>query len=119
MLNFNFYFYYTIGRKVLMALSGFFLMVFLLQHLAINVLSVISADLFNLVSHFMGTNPFVQFILQPILIGGFFFHLVMGIILDYKNRKSTVVNYSFNKNDNSTWVSRKEKSEYIFLRSSD
>ena len=102
----NFYLFYTIGRKVLMALSGFFLMFFLLQHLSINILSVIDADIFNLVSHFMGTNPFVQFILQPILITGFIFHLVMGIILDYKNRKSTAINYSYNKNDNSSWVSR-------------
>ena len=42
----------TIGRKILMAISGVFLMVFLLQHLAINFLSVISVDLFNEISHF-------------------------------------------------------------------
>ena len=46
----------SIGRKLLMALSGFFLMVFLLQHLVINMFSVLSAELFNEVSHFMGTN---------------------------------------------------------------
>ena len=60
----------SIGRKVLMALSGFFLLFFLLQHLLINMLSVISADLFNEASHFMGTNPLVQFLLQPVLIFG-------------------------------------------------
>jgi succinate dehydrogenase / fumarate reductase cytochrome b subunit len=38
-----------------MALSGFFLLVFLLQHCTINMLSVISADAFNSASHFMGT----------------------------------------------------------------
>ena len=102
----NFYLYYTIGRKVLMALSGFFLMVFLLQHLAINLLSVFSPNLFNNVSHFMGTNPFVQFILQPVLIGGFLFHLVMGFILDFKNRESNSTKYAYSKNNNSTWVSR-------------
>tara|TARA_Y100001934_G_C12282571_1_gene740692 strand:+ start:764 stop:1447 length:684 start_codon:yes stop_codon:yes gene_type:complete len=102
----KYYFYYTIGRKVLMALSGFFLMIFLLQHLTINLLSVISSDLFNQASHFMGTNPLVQFILQPILIGGLVFHLIMGMVLDYQNRKSTETNYYYNKNDNSTWVSR-------------
>ena len=89
-----------------MALSGFFLMIFLLQHLTINLLSVISSDLFNQASHFMGTNPLVQFILQPILIGGLVFHLIMGMVLDYQNRKSTETNYYYNKNDNSTWVSR-------------
>ena len=103
---FNFYLYYTIGRKVLMALSGFFLMVFLLQHLAINLLSVFNPALFNNVSHFMGTNPFIQFILQPILIGGFLFHLIMGFVLDLKNRKSNPIKYAYSKNNNSTWVSR-------------
>ena len=102
----RFYVYYTVGRKILMALSGFFLMVFLLQHLAINLLSVISADLFNQVSHFMGTNPFVQFVLQPILISGFFFHLIMGIFLDYQNKNSNNTNYAYIQNNNSTWVSR-------------
>ncbi|MFT4876660.1 MAG: succinate dehydrogenase / fumarate reductase cytochrome b subunit, partial [Bacteroidia bacterium] len=58
----------SIGRKVIMALTGFFLMFFLLQHLSINMMSVFSADLFNEVSHFMGTNPLVQYVLQPVLI---------------------------------------------------
>ena len=76
----------SIFKKVLMALSGVFLMIFLLQHLIINFLSVISVDLFNQASHFMGTNPLVQFFLQPILLFGVLFHLIMGIYLDVKNR---------------------------------
>ena len=58
----------SVGKKVLMALSGFFLMFFLLQHLLINMLSVISVDAFNEVSEFMGTNPLIQFALQPVLL---------------------------------------------------
>lgn len=60
----------SIGRKVAMALSGLFLVVFLLQHFTINMTSVISAEVFNQLSHFMGTNPVVQFLLQPFLIFG-------------------------------------------------
>ena len=45
----------SIGRKFAMALSALFLMFFLLQHFAINILSVFSADAFNEASHFMGT----------------------------------------------------------------
>ena len=90
-----------------MAVSGFFLMFFLLQHLLINLLSVISADLFNQASHFMGTNFLVQFILQPVLLFGVIFHLIMGAYLDYKNRCSRGVNYSYNNpSGNSTWMSR-------------
>lgn len=97
----------SIGRKILMALSGFFLMVFLLQHLAINFLSVISPELFNETSHFMGTNPLIQFFLQPLLIFGFIFHLVMGIWLEIYNRNARPIKYAHNKpSANSTWMSR-------------
>ena len=97
----------SIGRKIAMALSAFFLMVFILQHFAINILSVFNPELFNEISHFMGNNPLVQFVLQPILIFGVVFHFAMGFILEYKNRVSRSVTYVVNKgNANSTWMSR-------------
>jgi len=97
----------SIGRKVAMALSAFFLMFFLLQHLAINITSVFSADLFNELSHFMGTNPLVQFALQPVLIFAVVFHFVMGFILEIKNKKANGVSYAKNNGGaNSSWVSR-------------
>ena len=84
-----------------------FLMFFLLQHLVINSLSVISPDAFNEASHFMGTNPLVQFLLQPILIFGVVFHFIMGFFLDLRNRKSRTISYAYNKpSANSSWVSR-------------
>ena len=97
----------SIGRKVAMALSAFFLMFFLLQHLAINILSVFSPDTFNEVSHFMGTNPFIQFGLQPVLIFGVVFHFVMGFVLELKNWRARDISYAKNKGSaNSTWMSR-------------
>ena len=97
----------SIGRKLAMALSAMFLMFFLLQHFAINITSVFSPDLFNELSHFMGTNPLVQFALQPILIFGVIFHFVMGFILELKNKKATSIKYAKdNGSANSSWVSR-------------
>ena len=97
----------SIGRKIAMALSAFFLMFFILQHFAINILSVFNPDAFNEVSHFMGTNPLVQFVLQPILIFGVVFHFVMGFVLEFKNRASRSVSYAVNNGSaNSTWMSR-------------
>jgi succinate dehydrogenase / fumarate reductase cytochrome b subunit len=97
----------SIGRKIAMALSAFFLMFFLLQHFAINILSVFSADAFNEVSHFMGTNPLIQYVMQPILIFGVVFHFVMGFILELKNKKANGVSYARNNGGaNSTWMSR-------------
>jgi succinate dehydrogenase / fumarate reductase cytochrome b subunit len=97
----------SIGRKIAMALSAFFLMVFILQHFAINILSVFNPDLFNEASHFMGNNPLVQFVLQPVLIFGVVFHFVMGFVLEFKNKASRNVSYAVNNgNANSTWMSR-------------
>ena len=97
----------TIARKVAMALSALFLIIFLLQHFIINVSSVFSEDVFNSWSHFMGTNPIVQIALQPVLLFGIIFHFVMGFILEAKNRGSRTVKYAMNKGQaNSSWVSR-------------
>ncbi|MCI2230006.1 succinate dehydrogenase cytochrome b subunit [Polaribacter sp. MSW13] len=97
----------SIGRKVAMALSAFFLMFFLLQHLAINLLSVFSPEKFNEVSHFMGTNSLVQFALQPVLIFGVVFHFVMGFVLELKNSRARNISYAKNNGAaNSTWMSR-------------
>lgn len=98
----------SIARKVAMALSALFLIVFLVIHLAVNLTSVFSADLFNELSHFMGTNPIVQGVMQPILMLGVIFHFVMGFVLEIQNRKARGANaYArYNGAANSTWMSR-------------
>ncbi|MFT4602709.1 MAG: succinate dehydrogenase / fumarate reductase cytochrome b subunit [Arenicella sp.] len=90
-----------------MALSGFFLLFFLLQHLTINLLSLCSEDTFNSVSHFMGYNAIVQYILQPVLIFGVLFHLIMGMYLEYQNTKARNKKYAkHNSGASSSWMSR-------------
>jgi succinate dehydrogenase / fumarate reductase cytochrome b subunit len=97
----------SLARKYAMALSGLFLVVFLLQHFTINLTSVFSEDVFNEISHFMGNNPLVQFVLQPILIFGVIFHFLMGFVLELKNRSARAQNYAQNKGSaNSSWMSR-------------
>lgn len=97
----------SIGRKFAMALSAFFLMIFLLQHFIINFTSVFGGDTFNEVSHFMGTYFVVQYIFQPILIIGVIFHFVMGFILEIRNRNARKIAYAKNNGSaNSTWMSR-------------
>tara|TARA_B110000285_G_C15096480_1_gene602291 strand:- start:919 stop:1602 length:684 start_codon:yes stop_codon:yes gene_type:complete len=97
----------SIARKVAMALSAFFLMIFLLQHVAINITSVFSGETFNEISHFMGTNPLIQYVLQPVLIIGVVFHFVMGFALELRNRGARDTKYVKNNGAaNSTWMSR-------------
>jgi len=89
----------TIGRKFLMALSAMFLLVFLLIHLSVNLLSIFSEDAFNTASHFMGYNPLIQFVMQPVLVAGVIFHFVMGFVLEIKYAVA-------NNSGNSSWSSR-------------
>ncbi len=99
--------YSSIVKKTLMAISGIFLMLFLIQHLTINLTSLFpdEGNVFNKISHFMGYNPIVQFILQPILIFGVCFHFIMGFILELANYKARNVKYIKHKTS-STWASK-------------
>lgn len=97
----------SIARKVAMALSALFLIVFLIIHLTVNITSLFSKDVFNELSHFMGTNFLVQFLMQPILIFGVVFHFVMGFVLELKNKGSRSVKYvKYNGAANASWMSR-------------
>ena len=97
----------SIGRKYAMALSAFFLIIFLVIHLAVNITSIFSESVFNEMSHFMGTNPLIQFAMQPVLIFGVIFHFIMGFVLELKNKGSRNVKYAKNNGGaNSTWMSR-------------
>ncbi len=96
----------SVGRKVVMSLSGLFLITFLLVHLGVNLTLFISKDTFNGASHFMATNPVIQ-VMQYVLAAGFIFHIIMGIWLELKNRASRPIKYAKNNAAaNSGWASR-------------
>ncbi len=97
----------SIARKVVMALSGLFLVLFLAQHFTINVTSVIAPDTFNSWSNFMGYNGLVQFVLQPVLIAGVIIHFVMGFVLEIQNNKARAIKYKkYSGGANASWMSR-------------
>lgn len=99
----------SIARKFAMALSAFFLMFFLLQHFVINVTSIFpnNGATFNKLSHFMGTNVLIQYVIQPVLIFGVVFHFVMGFVLEFKNWSAREIKYVKNNGAaNSSWMSR-------------
>jgi succinate dehydrogenase / fumarate reductase cytochrome b subunit len=71
------------------------------------MVSVFSADSFNTMSHFMGYNPLIQFVMQPVLIAGVIFHFVMGFVLELKNRNARPIGYvKYNGAANASWASR-------------
>ncbi len=98
----------SVARKMTMALSALFLIIFLVIHLAVNFMSVLSPSTFNMLSHFMGTNPLIQFAMQPVLLAGVTFHFVMGFVLELQNKRArgSEPYYSYNGAANSSWMSR-------------
>ena len=98
----------TLGKKLLMALTGLFLITFLIGHLAGN-LTLFKADgkdAFNLYAKFMTTNPFIK-ILSYVTYACIILHVIYSIVLSAYNRKARPVGYKVNKaNQNSVWTSR-------------
>lgn len=100
-------FHSSIGKKFAMALSAMFLVVFLVLHLVLNSLSVFCPAAYDSASLFMGYNPIIQFIMQPILAFAVVYHFVMGIVLETQNRRARPIKYAYNRpQDNTTWMSR-------------
>lgn len=98
----------SIGKKVIMSLSGLFLISFLCVHLALNLLLIFdnSGALFNQGAHFMATNPIIK-IVEPILALGFIIHIIWATVLTLQNQKARPVKYaSNNQGKNATWASR-------------
>lgn len=96
----------SIGKKLIMSLSGLFLMVFLLLHLSINLAAVASESAYNTACHFMDTNIFIQ-VMVPILALGFAIHIIYALYLTLSNRRARPVKYAVSANTKaSSWASR-------------
>ncbi|WP_430813906.1 succinate dehydrogenase cytochrome b subunit [Carboxylicivirga sp. RSCT41] len=79
----------SIGRKLLMSLSGLFLVVFLIVHLSINLLLLVpdGGVMFNVAANFMAL-PLIKYGLQPVLFAGFFVHIIYAAVLTAQNNKA-------------------------------
>ena len=84
----------SIGRKLLMSVSGLFLILFLFVHLTLNsfllldgVMGFQKGQFFNAGAHFMATNPFIK-IMEPMLALGFIVHILYSLILTFQNMKA-------------------------------
>ena len=76
----------SIGKKLIMSVTGLFMILFVTLHMVLNFTSVFSADTFQAVCDFMAL-PIVT-IMVPILAAGFIFHILYAIILEIGNLKA-------------------------------
>lgn len=98
----------TLGRKLVMALTGLFLVTFLIVHLSGNfqLLMNDNGEAFNAYAKFMTTNPLIK-TASYILYAGILIHVIWSIILTAQNRKARPVRYAVEKAvANSAWNSR-------------
>lgn len=97
----------SLAKKYWMALTGLFLCLFLVGHLAGNLQLIFSDALhFNQYALFMTTNPVVK-LLSYLTYISILFHAVDGILLTVQNRKARPIRYAMeNPSANSTWASR-------------
>ena len=98
----------SLGRKLIMALTGLFLISFLVVHCSINAMIFYNdgGATFSHWGHFMGTNPIIR-TLEIGLVVGFLLHIIQGLALWKANRAARPVRYSVTEAPaRSTWYSR-------------
>ena len=77
----------SIGKKLIMSISGLLLVLFLLFHLSMNVAAVFSGEAYNMVCSLLGSNWYAV-AATLVLAAGVVIHFVYAIILTLQNRKA-------------------------------
>jgi len=103
----------SLGRKYVMAASGLFLCIFLLEHLYTNLM--LYAEFFNPedkgqafieASHSMVHNVLIR-IVEVVLFAAIIIHVIQAYQLTAQNKKARPIKYAVNKtNETSTWYSQ-------------
>jgi succinate dehydrogenase / fumarate reductase cytochrome b subunit len=108
-------FSFSVGKKLIMGLTGFFLISFLIVHLIGNLLLFVGPEAFNEYAAFMGHTWYIR-IAEVILFAGFAIHIYDGLSLAIQNRRARPVRYAVKNNrHNSSWASRNMKWTGIIL----
>ena len=98
----------SIGKKLIMGITGLFLILFLIVHCFINSLIFLNDGglVFNMGAEFMATNWLIRGS-EVILMLGLIVHAVQGLRLTFQNQAARPVKYAvYNGEANSKWYSR-------------
>lgn len=100
-------FKFSVGKKLIMSLAGLFLISFLSVHLGINILIILcdTTEPFNRAAHFMVTNPVIK-VMEIVLFGGFFIHMIYGIIVSLQNMMARPIGYKVKNNSQLSFFSK-------------
>jgi len=97
----------SIGKKIVMALTGLFLISFLIVHCSVNAAIFYNdhGQTFTIWAHFMATNPVIR-TTEIVLILAFLLHILQGLLLWWENKKARPIAYAYKDHSGSTWYSR-------------
>jgi succinate dehydrogenase / fumarate reductase cytochrome b subunit len=112
-MNWSQLFTSSIGKKIVMGITGLFLISFLVVHMGVNACIFKDAfvaddngDMFNRAADFMGRTVVIR-IMEIVLFAGFLVHIIQGIVLELENRTKRKIGYEVNLgNKGSKWYSR-------------
>ncbi len=93
----------SIGKKLVMSVSGLFLIIFLVVHLVINAFIFVGPEAYKAACDFMAyLTPIV-----PILAAGFMVHILYALMLTLKNNNARPIKYKQHvQKQSSSWESR-------------
>lgn len=77
----------SIGKKLVMSLTGVFMILFLIFHASMNLVAIISASGYDAVCEFLGANWYAL-VGTLILAAGFLIHILLSFLITIKNRKA-------------------------------
>ncbi len=97
----------SLGKKLIMALTGLFLCTFLIVHVGGNLLLFKHDDgfAFNVYANFLTHFPPIE-VIAYLLYLSILVHTLYAIVLTVKNRKARPVGYAVTSSDNAKWQSR-------------
>ncbi len=77
----------SIGRKLIMSITGVFLVLFLLFHSCMNIVVIISPAGYNAICGFLGANWYAL-LGTSVLAAGFVIHILYALFLSYQNMRA-------------------------------
>ena len=96
----------SIGRKLIMSISGVFLVLFLLFHMSMNLVLIFSAEAYDMICVFLGANWYA-IAATLVLGGGTAVHILYGTILTLQNRKARGADkYASSSKTKTEWASK-------------
>lgn len=97
----------SIGRKLIMSLTGLFLISFLIVHLVGNLQLLYddNGEAFNAYAYFMVNNPLIKSTSYG-LYAFIIIHAIQGLVIAWKNKKAKGGKYAVSSNKTASWASK-------------